>query len=62
MTDATALPRLYFDNAATSHPKPPEVLAAMTRYATEIGARAHRAMRWASIWPNCGSLEGRPHE
>src|SRR5688500_13519983 len=30
------------DNAATSFPKPPAVLAAMTRYATEIGASAGR--------------------
>jgi cysteine desulfurase / selenocysteine lyase len=34
--------RLYLDNAATSFPKPSEVLAAMTRYATEIGASAGR--------------------
>src|SRR5688500_8453204 len=30
------------DNAATSFPKPQSVLAAMTRYATEIGASAGR--------------------
>src|SRR5215218_7625687 len=37
------LPRtLYLDNAATSFPKPPTVLAAMTRYATEMGASAGR--------------------
>src|SRR3569833_48240 len=34
--------RLYCDNAATSFPKPPEVLRAMTAYATEIGASAGR--------------------
>jgi selenocysteine lyase/cysteine desulfurase len=34
--------RLYMDNAATSFPKPPEVLAAMNKYATEIGASAGR--------------------
>jgi cysteine desulfurase family protein len=34
--------RLYFDNAATSFPKPPEVLAAMVDYATKIGASAGR--------------------
>ncbi|MEZ0263856.1 MAG: aminotransferase class V-fold PLP-dependent enzyme [Phycisphaerae bacterium] len=34
--------RLYLDNAATSFPKPPGVLAAMTRYATELGASAGR--------------------
>lgn len=30
------------DNAATSFPKPPQVLAAMTHYATELGASAGR--------------------
>jgi cysteine desulfurase family protein len=35
-------PRIYFDNAATSFPKPPAVLEAMTRYATEIGASPGR--------------------
>jgi cysteine desulfurase family protein len=34
--------RLYLDNAATSFPKPPAVLEAMVRYATEIGASAGR--------------------
>lgn len=34
--------RLYCDNAATSFPKPPEVLAAMVDYATRIGASAGR--------------------
>ncbi|MGN6367299.1 MAG: aminotransferase class V-fold PLP-dependent enzyme [Phycisphaerae bacterium] len=34
--------RLYCDNAATSFPKPPEVLQAMIHYATEIGASAGR--------------------
>jgi cysteine desulfurase / selenocysteine lyase len=34
--------RIYFDNAATSFPKPPEVLAAMVDYATNIGASAGR--------------------
>ena len=34
--------RLYLDNAATSFPKPPSVLQAMTRYATELGASAGR--------------------
>jgi len=32
--------RVYLDNAATSFPKPPAVLAAMTRYALEVGAPA----------------------
>lgn len=34
--------RLYLDNSATSFPKPPGVLAAMTRYATELGASPGR--------------------
>ncbi len=34
--------RLYLDHAATSFPKPPEVLAAMTDYATRLGASAGR--------------------
>ena len=35
-------PRIYMDNAATSFPKPPGVLEAMTRYATELGASPGR--------------------
>lgn len=34
--------RCYLDNAATSFPKPPSVLEAMTRYATELGASPGR--------------------
>src|SRR5215469_15607617 len=34
--------RLYMDNAATSFPKPPGVLEAMTHYATQLGASAGR--------------------
>jgi cysteine desulfurase family protein len=34
--------RLYLDNAATSFPKPPSVLEAMSRYATDLGASAGR--------------------
>src|SRR4051794_4382377 len=34
--------RLYMDNAATSFPKPRQVLEAMCRYATELGASAGR--------------------
>jgi cysteine desulfurase/selenocysteine lyase len=34
--------RLYFDNAATSFPKPKQVLDAMARYATQLGASAGR--------------------
>ncbi|TVQ60008.1 MAG: aminotransferase class V-fold PLP-dependent enzyme [Phycisphaerales bacterium] len=34
--------RIYLDNAATSFPKPPGVLEAMTRFATELGASPGR--------------------
>jgi len=34
--------RIYLDNAATSFPKPPAVLEAMQRYATELGASPGR--------------------
>jgi cysteine desulfurase / selenocysteine lyase len=34
--------RLYIDNAATSFPKPPAVMEAMTRYAQDLGASAGR--------------------
>ena len=34
--------RRYFDNAATSFPKPPAVWEAMQRYATELGASPGR--------------------
>lgn len=34
--------RLYMDNSATSFPKPPEVAAAMARFAAECGASAGR--------------------
>ncbi|HEV8377829.1 MAG TPA: aminotransferase class V-fold PLP-dependent enzyme, partial [Tepidisphaeraceae bacterium] len=34
--------RLYLDNAATTFPKPPSVLEAMSRYATDLGASAGR--------------------
>lgn len=34
--------RLYLDNAATSFPKPPEVVAAMVRYAEHLGASPGR--------------------
>jgi len=36
------MPRHYFDNAATSFPKPPAVTAAVTRYLQECGAPAGR--------------------
>ncbi|MFZ2394973.1 MAG: aminotransferase class V-fold PLP-dependent enzyme, partial [Smithella sp.] len=34
---------IYFDNAATSWPKPPEVNAAMQRYMRKIGANPGRS-------------------
>ena len=34
---------IYFDNAATSWPKPPGVAAAMTNFIQEIGANPGRA-------------------
>src|ERR1035437_2791516 len=34
--------RLYLDNSATSFPKPREMMEAMVRYATEVGASAGR--------------------
>lgn len=40
--DDTMPDRIYADNAATSFPKPPEVLEAMRRYAEELGASAGR--------------------
>jgi cysteine desulfurase family protein len=50
--------RLYLDNAATSFPKPPEVLQAMVDYATTIGASAGRgayaeAQASASVLKTC---------
>jgi cysteine desulfurase/selenocysteine lyase len=35
-------PRRYFDNAATSHPKPPQVLQAICDYVQRVGASAGR--------------------
>ncbi|MDQ3439891.1 MAG: aminotransferase class V-fold PLP-dependent enzyme [Planctomycetota bacterium] len=50
--------RLYMDNAATSFPKPASVLAAMNRYATELGASPGRgayaeAVESAAILTDC---------
>ena len=39
----TTTPTIYFDNAATSWPKPPGVAEAMTRFTNEIGANPGRA-------------------
>ncbi|MEO0716697.1 MAG: hypothetical protein AAFY58_06890, partial [Planctomycetota bacterium] len=41
--------RLYFDNAATSFPKPPSVHEAMARYATELGASPGRGSYRESV-------------
>src|SRR6185295_5720502 len=34
---------IYFDNAATSYPKPPEVFAAMTKFMQEAGGNPGRS-------------------
>jgi len=34
---------IYFDNAATSWPKPSDVIKAMTRFANEVGANPGRS-------------------
>ena len=44
-----AEPRLYCDNAATSFPKPPSVLAAINHYATELGASPGRGSYHESV-------------
>lgn len=41
-TNVTTVPRIYLDNAATSWPKPPEVLAAITDFYQDIGTAAYR--------------------
>ncbi len=46
--------RLYFDNAATSFPKPRAVMEAMARYATELGASPGRGSYRESV--ESGSL------
>src|SRR4030066_1435826 len=40
---------IYFDNAATSWPKPPEVKEAMVRFIEEIGANPGRSGHLLSI-------------
>jgi cysteine desulfurase/selenocysteine lyase len=52
------LRRLYFDNAATSFPKPAAVYDAMARYATELGASAgrgayHEALETGQLIAQC---------
>jgi cysteine desulfurase/selenocysteine lyase len=46
--------RLYFDNAATSFPKPPGVFEAMARYATALGATNGRGTYAEAV--ECGRL------
>lgn len=41
--------RIYLDNAATSFPKPPSVVDAVTRYLTELGAPAGRGAYRAAL-------------
>ncbi|MFN3763098.1 MAG: aminotransferase class V-fold PLP-dependent enzyme, partial [Anaerolineae bacterium] len=40
---------IYLDNAATSWPKPPEVLTAMARFMTEVGANPGRSGHRLSV-------------
>ncbi|MGQ9467446.1 MAG: aminotransferase class V-fold PLP-dependent enzyme [Anaerolineae bacterium] len=40
---------IYLDNAATSWPKPPQVLAAMVRFLTEVGANPGRSGHRLSV-------------
>ncbi len=42
MNPLTPKKRIYLDHAATSFPKPPEVIQALTSYMTQIGASAGR--------------------
>jgi cysteine desulfurase / selenocysteine lyase len=56
--------RLYFDNAATSFPKPPAVHQAMLRYGTQVGGTAGRgnyreALEGARIIRECRRRLGR---
>jgi len=58
MSSPAGRPRRYFDNAATSFPKPPGVAAAMHEYLTEIGASAGRgayreALESARVLSDC---------
>ncbi len=40
---------IYLDNAATSFPKPPQVIEAMNRFMTEVGANPGRAGHWKAV-------------
>lgn len=44
-----ALPLIYLDNAATSWPKPPEVIRAMVRFMEEVGANPGRSAHRLSV-------------
>ncbi len=57
-TSARQPRRMYLDNAATSFPKPKEVLAAMTHYAQDLGASAgrggyHEAIETGQLLQEC---------
>ena len=52
-------PRRYLDHAATSWPKPPEVVAAWQRAALEIGATAGRGLYAASLEATAIREQGR---
>ena len=40
---------IYFDNAATSWPKPPEVMEAMVHFMSEVGANPGRSGHRLSV-------------
>src|SRR5688500_11727779 len=51
--------RLYMDNPATSFPKPATVMAAMARYATELGASAGRGVYSEAVETGAALLDCR---
>ena len=56
---------IYFDNAATSFPKPPMVAKAMAGTLNKIGGNPGRAGHRLSLcgWPVCLCLYGgKPHD
>jgi len=53
-SNPTTSQRIYFDNAATSYPKPPAVWEAMDRFSREIGASAGRGAYEEAF--ECGRL------
>src|ERR1043165_5381976 len=60
MDDHRPMQRRYFDNAATSFPKPPEVAAAVANYLTEIGASPGRGAYAEAV--EAGRILGRCRE